>query len=148
MRQPSATFRGLLCLLAVTAALGNGCSLLIDSHARKVATQRQQDADAVLIKGTARSAVIDKLGDPDATQTANGLLTDTYYLRTIPDPSQSSLSKWQKVDLEFLLLPEIVMTPAVIYGDYFSEAGNKICRVSYGRDNRIARTDCEVIPED
>ena len=97
--------------------LGTGCSLLIDSHARKVTAQRQQDAITVFKDGTIRSAVVDKLGEPDQTQTANGLRTDTYYLRAIPQPSQSSMTKWERVDLEFLLLPEIVMTPATIYGD-------------------------------
>jgi hypothetical protein len=148
VRKPTATLRGLVCVLSAAAVLGNGCSILIDSHARKVAAQRQKDADAILQKGTARSAVVDKLGDPDQTQTANGLRTDSYFLRSIPDPSASSSRKWEKVDLMFLLLPEIVMTPAVIYGDYFSTSGNKLCRISYGRDDHIEQTDCQVIPDD
>ena len=148
MRRRIATARGQLCLLLAVAFAGNGCSLLIDSYARKQATQRRQDADAVLKSGVTRSSVIDKLGDPDETMAVNGLHHDTYYLRSIPDPSQSSIHKWEIVDLEFLLLPEIVMTPAALYGDYISTAGSRMCRVSYGSDQRITRTDCAVVPVD
>ncbi len=140
--------RSFILLLIVSVSLSSGCSLLIDSHARKVTTQRQHDADMVLKDGTNRSAVVEKLGDPERTQTANGLRTDTYFLRAIPAPSESSISKWEKVDLEFLLLPEIVMTPAAIYGDYFSENDRKMCRVSYGRDDRITRTECDLLTAD
>ncbi len=140
--------RSFILLLIVSVSLSSGCSLLIDSHARKVTAQRQHDADMVFKDGTNRSAVVEKLGDPEQTQTANGLRTDTYFLRAIPAPSESSISKWEKVDLEFLLLPEIVMTPAAIYGDYFSENDRKMCRVSYGRDDRITRTECDLLTAD
>jgi len=142
------TSRPFVFLLIVSVSLGSGCSLLIDSHARKVTAQRQHDADMVLKDGTDRSAVVEKLGDPERTQTANGLRTDTYYLRAIPAPSESSIDKWERVDLEFLLLPEVVMTPAAIYGDYFSANDRKMCRVSYGRDDRITRTECEMLTAD
>ena len=148
MRQSIATARGLLCFTLAAALCSNGCSLLIDSHARKKATERRQDADVVLKHGVARSNVIDKLGDPDETVTLQGLRTDTYYLRSIPEPSEASLHRWEMVDWEFLLVPEIVMTPAVIYGDYFSTGDSRRCRVSYGRDERITRTDCTILPSD
>ena len=138
--------RGLLCLTLSLALTVNGCSLLIDKAARKKAVQRQQDADAVLKCGITRGTVIAKLGEPDEAMSANGLETDTYYLRSLPDPSSKSYHTWQMVDLEFLLLPELVMTPAVLYGSYFSDTDRKLCRVAYGSNQRITRSTCEDPP--
>ena len=71
---------------------------------------------------------------------------DRYYLQIIPDPSATSLHKWKTVDFALLLLPEIVMTPMALYGDYFDRAGTKLCNVTYGSDNRISRSECTVLP--
>jgi hypothetical protein len=100
----------------------------------------------VLKTGIARSEVIDRLGDPDETIPGNGAETDTYTLRSIPDPSSSSRHKWEMVDLELLLLPEIVMTPAALYGDYVADTSSRKCRVVYGTDERITHVDCQVAP--
>jgi hypothetical protein len=139
-------FRGLVCLVVTVALICNGCSLLIDSHARRRSNERQHDADEVLKAGVARTTVIGKLGDPDETQVINRGRIDSYNLQIIPEPSETSVHQWKVVDFEFLLLPEIVMTPMALYGDYFTRAGTKLCRVTYAPDDLITRTDCTVLP--
>jgi hypothetical protein len=138
--------RRLACLIVGAALLDSGCSLLIDSHARKRSNERQRDADEMLKPGVARAAVIGKLGDPDETQVINRGRIDTYYLQVIPDPSESSVHKWKTVDFACLLLPEIVMTPMALYGDYLDREGTKMCRATYGSEERITRADCTVLP--
>ena len=138
--------RGLAGFLIGAAVLGNGCSLLIDAHARRRSDERQHDADEVLQTGIARATVVGKLGDPDETQIISGGRIDSYYLHIIPQPSAASLHRWKTVDFACLLLPEIVMTPMALYGDYFDREGTRLCKVSYGSDDRITRSECTVLP--
>jgi hypothetical protein len=146
MSRLTSAARGFSSLLLGVALICSGCSLLIDSHARARSNERQRDADEMFKEGVARTAVIDKLGDPNETQVINHGRIDRYYLQIIPDPSATSLHKWKTVDFALLLLPEIVMTPMALYGDYFDRAGTKLCNVTYGSDNRITRSECTVLP--
>jgi hypothetical protein len=137
---------GFTSLFLSATLICNGCSLLIDSQARKRSNERQRDADEMLKAGVARAAVIDKLGEPDEIQVISHGRIDSYYLQIIPDPSASSLHKWKMVDFGLLLLPEIVMTPMALYGDYFDRAGTKLCKVTYGFHERITASECTVLP--
>jgi hypothetical protein len=146
MSRLTSAARSFTSLFLSVALICNGCSLLIDSHARARSNERQRDADEMFQEGVARTAVIDKLGDPDETQVISHGRIDRYYLQIIPDPTESSLHKWKMVDFGLLLLPEIVMTPMTLYGDYFDRAGTKLCKVTYGSDNRITHGECTVLP--
>jgi len=146
MRRLTTASRVFTSLFLGVALICNGCSLLIDSHARERSKERQRDADEMFKAGVARTAVIGKLGAPDETQMISHGRIDSYYLQIIPDPSESSLRKWKMVDFGLLLLPEIVMTPMALYGDYFDRAGTKLCKVTYGSHERITGSECTVLP--
>jgi outer membrane protein assembly factor BamE (lipoprotein component of BamABCDE complex) len=123
----------LICL-ALAPAL-TGCSLLLirrDKH-------REESAYKVIYSGASRSDVVGALGQPDASQTIDGQLTDTFFVPAhYPDWNKNDYGQAFVGDFQLMFLPELLLVPAEL------AAHTNKCeyRLSYDKDDRVQTIQC------